>query len=68
MWKFDQPENGATIISKSILKSELPILLVVHDADDDGWLFLDGQPFDPEGIAIVALREAVEFDTSVEHE
>jgi hypothetical protein len=42
MWLFDQTPTTATIVSKSIIEDEHPILFVTHDEDDHGWQFLDG--------------------------
>jgi len=38
---------------------------VSHDADDDGWQFLDGKPVDVANAALVGLGEIVRRDPSV---
>ena len=65
MWKFDQPKNCASIISQSILRGERSILLVIHDPEDDGWMFPDGEAFEAKGAAVVGLGSVVELDPSV---
>ena len=42
MWQFDQPQNTAALVSRSIVYDGHPILFVTHDEDDHGWQFLDG--------------------------
>jgi hypothetical protein len=44
-WPFDQPPDAAAITLRAVLDGA-PILLVSHDADDDGWQFLDGSEVD----------------------
>lgn len=65
MWPFDQPENCATIVSKSILDGDKPILLVSHDEDDHGWQFLDGESFEIDHVALVCLSHILEIDPSM---
>ena len=60
-WPFDQTPNTAAITVKAVLDGA-PILYVSHDAEDDGWQFLDGRPADlAEGRAI-AMRTALRLD------
>lgn len=65
MWPFDQPQNCATLVSKSILAGRAPILLVCHDEDDHGWQFLDGVSEDIEDIAIVGLAHILDLDSTM---
>ncbi|WP_051304963.1 hypothetical protein [Chitinilyticum litopenaei] len=62
MWPFDQPENCATIVSRSIIEGKRPILLVAHDDDDHGWQFLDGVSEELDDLAIIALHHILDFD------
>lgn len=64
-WPFDQPRNCATVSLRSIVFDGDPILYVVHDAEDDGWMFLDGKPFDMANAALVGLGTIVDQDESV---
>ena len=65
VWPFDQPPNCVTITLRSIIFDGAPILYVSHDADDDGWQFLDGQEIHMANAAVVALSEIVRHDPSV---
>ena len=65
MWPFDQPRNCATIVSKSIIEGDSPILYVSHDEDDHGWQFLDGTNNEIDDVAIVGLGELLEIDPSM---
>jgi hypothetical protein len=63
-WPWDQPPNAAAITVASILDGA-PILHVAHDADDDGWQFLDGQPVDVGQGRLIAMRAVVRLDPSI---
>jgi len=64
-WPFSDPENIATLTVKQIVRGELPILLVRHDADDGGWQFLTGRNVHTTDAIVVALREIVKSDPSI---
>jgi hypothetical protein len=64
-WPFDQPRNCAAFALRSIVVDGGPILLVVHDAEDHGWQFLDGRPIDMADAALVALSTIVRRDPGV---
>jgi hypothetical protein len=64
-WPFDQPPNCAVFTLRSIVFENEPILLVVHDEDDHGWQFLDGQPIEMANAALVSLSTIVKHDPSV---
>ena len=64
MWPFDQPENCAVILSRSIIDDGRPILFVSHDEDDHGWQFLDGSD-PPSAPMVVLLVEATEIDLTL---
>ena len=42
-----------------------PILLVSHDADDDGWQFLDGNEVDLDAAVLISMTRAVDLDPSL---
>jgi hypothetical protein len=63
-WPFDQPPNAVAITLRAVLDGA-PILLVSHDADDDGWQFLDGSAVDIDNAALISMAEAVALDASI---
>ncbi len=64
-WPFDDPPNVATITVRQIIDGAEPILLVVHDADDDGWQFLTGGQFDVADGMVVSLQNIVRRDPTI---
>jgi hypothetical protein len=42
-WLFDQAPNVAAIITRHVLESNCPLLLVIHYDDDHSWAFCAGQ-------------------------
>ena len=42
-----------------------PILLVSHDADDDGWQFPDGSEVDIDEAVLISMADAVALDPSI---
>jgi hypothetical protein len=49
---FDAFRGATAYSTKSVMRGDQPILLVVRDSDGD-WQFLDGQPVDEaEGVAV----------------
>ncbi|MGJ7608914.1 hypothetical protein ACSFA7_31570 [Variovorax sp. LT1R20] len=64
-WPFDQPQNCATVFSKSVLDRSRPILLVSHDEDDHGWQFLDGVSDELEDVALAGLGHVLEIDPAI---
>ena len=64
-WPFDQPKNCASFTISQIMNGELPILVVYHDLEDDGWQFLSNTELRMEDAMIVALEEIVKIDDSV---
>jgi hypothetical protein len=64
-WPFDQPRNCASVTLRSIVFGGEPILYVSHDADDHGWQFLDGKPFETANAALVGLGTIVRHDPTV---
>jgi len=65
MWPFDQPENCATVASRSIIDGSRPILHVSHDEDDHGWQFLDGISEELDDLVIVCLSHILEIDPTM---
>jgi hypothetical protein len=63
-WPFDQPPDAAAITVRTVLDGA-PILLVSHDADDDGWQFLDGGEVDLDKAALISMAHAVALDPTV---
>ena len=54
-WPFEDPPNVATITVRQVVHGGQPILLVARDADDGGWQFLTGGPFDVADALVVSL-------------
>jgi hypothetical protein len=64
-WPFADPQDAEVVTLGQIVRGEAPIRLVVHDADDGGWQFLDGgQVFEEDG-EVVLLGEIAQLDPSV---
>src|SRR6185503_17047024 len=63
-WPFDQPPDAAAITVRAVLDGA-PIVLVSHDADDDGWQFLDGNEVDVDRAVLISMAQAVDLDPSV---
>lgn len=63
-WPFDQTPNTAAITVRSILEGA-PVLYVSHDADDDGWQFLDGRPSDVDEGRVIGMHEVLSIDPSL---
>ena len=63
-WPFDQPPDAVAITVRAVLEGA-PILLVSHDADDDGWQFLDGNEVDLDQAVLISMARAVDLDPSL---
>ena len=63
-WPFDQSRDAAAITVRAVLDGA-PILLVSHDADDDGWQFLDGDEVDVDRAVLISMARVVGLDPSV---
>jgi hypothetical protein len=61
---WDQAPNVAALTLRSILEGA-PILYVYHDADDDGWQFLDGEPPDINAGRVIGMSEVLRLDPSL---
>jgi len=64
-WPFDQPRDVAVITTRRVISRSLSVVSVFHSEDDDGWIFMDGQPFEAEDGAVVALEEMVGLDPTL---
>jgi hypothetical protein len=63
---FRDPPNTASLVCRHVLRGELPILFVSHDADDGGWQFLcNVHEHGDNDVAIVALHRAIDIDPEV---
>jgi hypothetical protein len=65
-WPFADAENTAAITLKRIVAGIAPILLVTHDSEDGCWQFLDGGEISDEDASVVALREILNLDPTIE--
>ena len=65
-WQFTEPQNVAVITIRQIVREGRPILHVTHDRDDGGWQFLGAEDANMEDAMVVALREIVRLDPSVQ--
>jgi hypothetical protein len=63
-WPWDQAPNVAAITVRAVLDGA-PVLHVSHDADDDGWQFLDGNPVDTDEGRLIAMREVLRLDPTL---
>jgi hypothetical protein len=63
-WPWDQAPNVAAITVRSILEGA-PIMYVFHDADDDGWQFLDGEPRTRRKVRLIGMDEVLRLDASL---
>jgi len=66
-WPFDDPPNVAVLTTKRIMREDYPILLVVHEDEDEGgeWQFLDGLDLTEADGSVVGLRTIVSRDATV---
>jgi hypothetical protein len=64
-WPFDQEPNTATFTTTHVLKENMDITHVYHDADDGGWQFHYSGATKTSDAMIVALSEIVAHDPSV---
>jgi hypothetical protein len=64
-WPFGDPPNVATITVRQIVHGVRPVLLVARDAEDGGWQFLTGGPFEVADGMVVSLQSMVERDPTL---
>ena len=65
-WRFEDSPNVAVLTTTRIIKAGMPILHVSHDDDDGSWQFHAGEPVDSREAMVVALKQIVKLDPSVE--
>jgi hypothetical protein len=64
-WPFDQPPNAAAMSTRQVIEDHLPVLRVVHYADDHSWAFTCGTTSETEDIRIIGMGEAVKVDQTL---
>lgn len=64
-WEFDQARNVAAITSVDVIRSEAPVLLVIHYSDDHSWAFLSGLLSSTEDLQVVLMKNAVARDPTL---
>jgi hypothetical protein len=64
-WPFEDPPNVAVFTVNKIAKQGQPVLLVVHDEEDGGWQFLDGESLDMADALLVSLASMLKRDPSL---
>jgi hypothetical protein len=64
-WPFDQAPNVAAITTRQVIEDGLPILTVVHYAEDDSWAFVCGTSNATEDGRVIGMGEALEMDPTL---
>ena len=64
-WTFSDPPNEAVITSAEIVSGEMPVLLVSHYPEDDGWAFLHGGTFTMDSAKLASLKSIVDRDPTL---
>ena len=64
-WTFDDPQNLAVIVSKSIIELNDWVAYVTHDKDDGGWQFHSPGQLNADSALVVSLRQIVDMDASL---
>ncbi|HEX8523879.1 MAG TPA: hypothetical protein VF669_16615 [Tepidisphaeraceae bacterium] len=64
-WPFDQGKRVAAITTRQVLKEGLPILRVMHYADDHDWAFVCGTTDVTEDGRVIAMEEALKLDPTL---
>jgi hypothetical protein len=64
-WPFDQAPNVAAITTRQVIEDGLPILTVVHYADDDSWAFLCGTSNATEDGRVIGMGTAFKLDSTL---
>jgi hypothetical protein len=65
-WPFDQGPRVAAFTTVGVLEQDLPVLEVVHFADDHSWAFLCGTTNAVEDGRVVAMATALRLDPTLE--
>lgn len=64
-WPFDQAPNVAAITTRQIIEEHLPVLRVVHYADDHSWAFTCDTTSETEDARIIGMAEVMEMDQTL---
>jgi len=64
-WPFDQERNVAAITTKQVMNDGLPVLVVIHYADDCDWAFLCDTTDSEDDAMVVAMESVIETDPSL---
>jgi hypothetical protein len=64
-WPFDQAKDVAAITTRRVIEDGLPILVVVHYADDHSWAFLCGITNEDAEGRVIGMGEALALDPTL---
>jgi len=64
-WPFDQAPNAAAITTRQVIEECLPILTVVHYADDHSWAFVCGTSNADEDGRVIGMGTALKLDPTL---
>lgn len=64
-WPFDQATNVAAITTRQVIDEGLPILSVVHYADDHSWAFVCGTSIATEDGRVIGMGTALDLDPTL---
>lgn len=64
-WPFDQGRNVAAITTRQVVHEGLPVLMVVHYADDHSWAFICGTTNESDDAMLISMEQALSRDPSL---
>lgn len=64
-WPFDQAKRTATLTTRQVMEQGLPVLRVVHYADDHSWAFTCGTSNNTEDAMTVSMDKVIQRDASL---
>ena len=64
-WPFDQGENVAAITTRQVVEDGLPVLTVIHYADDHSWAFLCGTTDESDDGRVIGMATVVRLDPTL---
>ena len=64
-WPFDQAPNVAAITTRQVIEDRLPILTVIHYAEDDSWAFVCGTSNATEDGRVIGMGTALKMDSTL---